>query len=173
MGLFDELSRMPALLSRVAEVFPEAAVRARSGSFALVEHVWHLADLEREGFGARIARLLAETDPWLPDFDGERTARERRYLQLDLAEGVAAFAAARAANMKTLRGVDAGQWSRPGRQEGVGAVLLSELPRRMREHDLAHLGEITDLLFELAPEHPMIAGLRALAQGGPPNPQAA
>lgn len=171
MGLFDELSRMPALLSRVAEAFPDAAMRARSGSFALVEHVWHLADLEREGFGARIARLLGERDPWLPDFDGERTARERRYLQLDLAEGLAAFAAARAANVKALGEVEAGQWSRTGRQEGAGPLSLSELPRRMREHDLSHLNEIADLLFELAPEHPMLAGLRALAQGG--GPQAA
>lgn len=164
---------MPALLSRVARAFPEAAARARSGSFALVEHVWHLADLEREGFGARIARLLAETDPLLPDFDGERTARERKYLQLDLAGGLAAFAAARAANVKALHELSAGQWSRSGRQEGVGPVSLSELPRRMREHDLAHLDEIADLLFELAPQHPMIAGLRALAQGGPRGSQVA
>ncbi|HEY6911955.1 MAG TPA: DinB family protein [Myxococcales bacterium] len=165
MDLLDELARTPALLSRVAEVFPHATVRARSGSFALVEHVWHLADLEAEGFAARIARLLAETDPVLPDFDGERTARERRYLQLDLAEGLAAFSAARAANVTTLGQVADGQWSRAGRQEGVGPVSLSELPRRMREHDLAHLGEIADLLVELDPRHPMIASLRALAQG--------
>jgi DinB family protein len=173
MDLFDELSRTPALLSRVARAFPDAAARARNGSFALVEHAWHLADLERDGFGARIARLLAEIDPLLPDFDGERTARERKYLELDLEEGLAAFAAARAANVRALREVTPAQWSRSGRQEGVGPIALSEVPRRMREHDLAHLGEIADLLFELAPEHPMIAGLRALAQGGPRSSQVA
>jgi hypothetical protein len=173
MDLFDELSRMPALLSRVAQTFPDARARARSGSFALVEHAWHLADLEREGFGARIARLLAETDPLLPDFDGERTARERRYLELDLAQGLAAFESARAANLKSLRGLTAEEGARSGRQEGVGTIALSELPRRMREHDLAHLGEIADLLSELAPQHPMLAGLRALAQGGPRSSQVA
>lgn len=173
MDLFDELSRMPALLSRVAPVFPDVAVRAKGGSFALVEHVWHLADLEREGFAVRIARLLAETDPQLPDFDGEGTAKERRYLELDLAAGLSAFAAARAANVNSLRGVGPGQWSRSGRQEGAGPVSLADLPRRMREHDLAHLDQIADLLSELAPQHPMIAGLRALAGGGPRSSQVA
>ena len=173
MDLFDELSRMPALLSRVARAFPDPRARARSGSFALVEHAWHLADLEREGFGARIARLLAETDPLLPDFDGERTARERRYLELDLEEALAAFESARSANVKSLRGLTAEQGARSGRQEGVGAIALSEVPRRMREHDLAHLGEIAELLGELAPHHPMLAGLRALAQGGPRSSQVA
>lgn len=173
MDLFADLARMPALVSQVAEAFPDATARARSGSFALVEHVWHLADLEREGFGARIARLLAEPDPLLPDFDGERAARERKYLQLDLAEGLAAFAAARAANVKVLDEISAAQWSRSGRQEGVGPVSLSDLPRLMREHDLAHVNQVADLLFELAPQHPMLAGLRALAQGGPRRSQVA
>ena len=138
-----------------------------------MEHVWHLADLEREGFAVRIARLLAETDPQLPDFDGEGTAKERRYLELDLAAGLSAFAAARAANVNSLRGVGPGQWSRSGRQEGAGPVSLADLPRRMREHDLAHLDQIADLLSELAPQHPMIAGLRALAGGGPRSSQVA
>ena len=33
------------------------------GAFAPVEQVWHLADLEHEGFGLRIRRLQAEERP--------------------------------------------------------------------------------------------------------------
>jgi hypothetical protein len=70
---------MPALLREVAAALDETARRRRpaGGGFAIVEHAWHLADLEREGYGARISRLLAETAPALPDFDGDRIARER------------------------------------------------------------------------------------------------
>ena len=39
--------------------------------------------------------------------------------------------------------------------------------------DLAHLNEIADLLADLMPAHPMIAGLRALAAGGPRSSRAA
>src|SRR2546426_11909715 len=94
MDLFGMLSRTPASLARVAAQVPAELVRVRSGPFALVEHVWHMADLERE-FAERIRRLLGETDPFLPDFDGERVAKERQYLTLDLAAGAAGVAAPR------------------------------------------------------------------------------
>src|SRR6266446_4517629 len=105
MEVFEMLSRTPALLARVAAQVPEALVRVRSGPFALVEHAGHIADLEREGFGERVRRLIAEEDPFLPNFDGERIAREREYLMLDLAPAIAAFTAARE---QTLRSFGAG-----------------------------------------------------------------
>lgn len=173
MEILKSLSRTPALLARVAAQMPEALVRVRSGSFALVEHAWHMGDLEREGFGERIRCLLAEDDPFLPDFDGEKAAREREYLKLELPAALEAFGAAREKNLATLRSVTGEHWARSGRQEGVGAVTLAELPRRMLDHDRAHLNEIADLLQDLMPRHPMIAGLRALAQGGPKSSKAA
>jgi hypothetical protein len=153
-----ELADTAKILTRVAAAVPAALVRVRSGPFALVEHLWHLADLEREGFGARIARLMAEDDPFLPDFDGERIAREREYLRKDVASGLAAFAAARAENLARLAVLT--DSSRAGRQEGVGRVTLAEMPRRMLEHDLAHFNELADLLEELVPRHPLIGELR-------------
>src|SRR5262245_37131631 len=72
------------------------------GAFSPVEQVWHLADLEREGFGLRISRLRDESHPHLPDFDGGTIARERDYRSRSLAEGLAAFEAARAANLRAF-----------------------------------------------------------------------
>ena len=172
MDLFGTLSRTPAILARVAGQVPAELVRVRSGPFALVEHVWHMADLERE-FAERIRRLLGEADPFLPDFDGERIAKERQYLTLDLAAGLTAFAAAREETLRFLGAVASEAWARCGRQEGVGAVSLAEMPGRFVDHDRAHLNEISDLLADLVPAHPMIAELRALAQGGPKSSKAA
>lgn len=173
MDLLETLSRTPELLGRVAEQVPDELVRVRSGPFALVEHLWHIGDLEREGFGERIRTLLAEDDPFLPDFDGERIAHEREYLKLPLAPALAAFAAARDQTVRLLRSVTDDQWARAGRQEGVGIVTLADLPRRIFDHDRAHLNEIADLLADLVPQHSMIAELRALAQGGPKSSKAA
>jgi hypothetical protein len=107
-----------------------------------VEQVWHLADLEREGYGERIRRLLAESDPQLPDFDGAKVARDRNYRSLSLEQGLAAFAAARERNIAALRALDAPSWLRGGRQDGVGTVSLCDIPGFMFQHDAAHRIEI-------------------------------
>jgi hypothetical protein len=120
----------------------EAARRGPDEAFAPVEQCWHLADLEREGFGARIRRLLEEEDPFLPDFDGARLARERDYRSRSLGEGLAAFRAEREKNLALLQAVTPDQWSRAGTQEGVGRVALCDLPHMMAEHDASHRAEI-------------------------------
>jgi len=107
-----------------------------------VEQVWHLADLEREGFGTRIRRLLSETGPDLPDFDGTKVAAERNYRARSLEDGLVAFAEARRQNIAALRGLDRESWYRNGTQEGVGPVSLCDIPAFMSQHDSAHRREI-------------------------------
>ena len=138
---------MAALLERLAPGFAGERARTRPAedSFSFVEHVWHLADLEDEGFGERIRRLLAEDRPELPDFDGARIAAERDYRRRGVAEGLRAFSAARRRNLDALRGLTAAQRARSGRQEGVGPVVLGDLPGMMREHDRSHRGELEEL----------------------------
>ena len=146
------LSAMPAFLRRAARALgPEhARVRPAGGGFALVEHLRHLADLEREGYGVRIARLLAEERPFLPDFDGARIARERGYLAADAEAALAEFEAARATNLARLAAASPDELSRQGEQDGVGKIALSDLPRAMAAHDREHRAEIERLLAELA-----------------------
>jgi len=91
----------------------------------------------------------------------------------DLAPAIAAFTAARQQTVRSLRALSGGQWARSGRQEGVGTITLAVMPQRILGHDFAHLNEIADLLADLLPSHPMIAELRAIAQGGPKSSKAA
>jgi len=143
-ALWRSLEAMPAFLEErfAALSAAEASAPGAGGAFSPVEHCWHLADLEREGFAARIHRLLTDVDPYLPDFDGGRVARERDYRRRSLAEGVARFGEQRAANLALLRSLDAAQWSRAGTQEGVGRVALCDIPTMMAEHDDSHRAEI-------------------------------
>jgi len=142
------LESTPALLRRAAASFApgQARMRPARGGFSFVENVWHLADLEREGYGARIARILGEENPALENFDGDRIARERAYQEKDLERGLALFTRARAANLEVLRRLAGTEWDRAGSQEGVGRVTLADLPRMMAEHDRSHSEEIADLL---------------------------
>ncbi len=143
-ALLAELQAMPELLARrFGGLSAEAARRGGpNGTFSPVEHCWHLADLESEGFGARIRLLLSADRPFLPDFDGARVARERDYRARSLVEGLRAFRAARESNLALLRSVANEAWSRGGVQEGVGEIRLSDVPRLMHEHDASHSAEI-------------------------------
>jgi DinB superfamily len=145
-ALWRSLEGMPGFLEErfAALSATDAAAPGPEGAFSPVEHCWHLADLEREGFGERIRRLLAEADPYLPDFDGARVARERDYRRRSLAEGIASFRQERAATLALLRSLDATQWSRAGTQEGVGPVALCDVPTMMAEHDESHRAEIEE-----------------------------
>jgi hypothetical protein len=123
--------------------------RAADGTFALIEQAWHLADLEAEGYGARIEKMLAEDDPQLPDFRGDVVAEERRYVELELEPALERFASARAANVARLEALSEEQWQRGGEQEGVGRVTIARVAEMMAEHDAGHAAELHALLAEL------------------------
>ena len=150
-ALLVTLESTAALLSRAAASLSPAEARRRpaAGGFSLVENVWHLADLEREGYGVRIRRILAESNPALLNFDGERMARERAYQELDLDRGIVLFARARRQNLEALSRLSPSDWRRSGSQEGVGCVKLEDIPRMMVEHDRSHGLEIASLLTEI------------------------
>lgn len=120
--------------------------RAQGGhvQYMMLAKFQHLADLEREGFGLRIRRLLAELNPRLPDFDGTKVARERNYRSLSLAAGLRDFEVAREANIDALQGLSPEAWVRSGTQDGVGTVSLCDMPALMHQHDLAHIAEIQE-----------------------------
>ena len=145
------LESTPALLAQAAAECArgDAARQPQSGGFSLVEHVWHLADLEREAFGSRIRRILTEEGPSLPNFDGDRVARERGYRNRSVSEGLAAFSLARRRNIERLRAVPPAAWKRAGVQEAVGRITLADVPRMMAEHDRSHSEDVRELLTHL------------------------
>lgn len=163
--LLVTLESTPVLLARAARRIPreKAGQRPGNGGFSLVEHVWHLADLEKDGYGVRIRRLRTEEQPLLRNFDGNRIARERGYARRDLSDGLAAFAEARRSNLEALRAISGPDWDRSGSQESVGRVTLADLPRMMRDHDGAHTREISELLEELRTGRPAAPAARESA----------
>jgi hypothetical protein len=148
----EDLRGMPAVVAEAARRLPGTIVadRPAAGGFAMIEHVWHLADLETDAYEVRIRRLLEEDEPALPTFDGEAVAAKRKYRALRLKDGLKKFTEARERNLAALRSIEGEAWQRTGVQEGVGKVALRDIPRMMHEHDLAHRGEIEALLQELA-----------------------
>lgn len=167
-----KLEELPRLLSALVARLPDAVLRARPAGqpYSVVEHAWHLADLEREGFGVRLHRMVREAHPFLPDFAGDRVAEERAYASLDGGLGAAVFAAARQANLSRWDLLSEADRARGGFQEGVGPVKVSELPARLLAHDLSHARELVELLELVAPTDPAIAALESfIGEATPPR----
>jgi hypothetical protein len=152
---FQRLTQFPEMLARIVnDAGGLLTQRPADGTFALVEHVCHLADLEEEGYGRRIMRLLSETSPFLADFAGDVIARERRYLEQHALPALERFRKARRLNILTLRSLRDDQWGRKGSQENVGAITLASIFDGIVDHDTAHAAEIAALLRELGARVP-------------------
>jgi hypothetical protein len=162
----ERLSVFPPLVERALSGVPDPLLhrRAADGTFALVEHAWHLYDLESDAYRVRIARLLSESAPHFPDFRGDVIAEARKYLTLPLRDALVGFNTTRAANVRRVRGVSGDQWSRSGTQENVGFVTLATLVDAMLKHDNGHANEIVALLRELG--LPVPGELAAFAHEG-------
>ena len=147
----DDLRTFPATLRTLLESVPPELLtkRSASGMFSCVENAWHLADLEVEGYGVRLRRLLGETSPSLPDFRGDVIAEERDYNNLPLAPALERFERARAENVALIDAASDDDKKRAGEQEGVGRVTFERVVAMMREHDQGHATELNSLLDEL------------------------
>jgi hypothetical protein len=123
------------MLSRL----PEASLRAvpPGGGFAPIEDAWHLRDIEAEGHFLRIRRILAEEHPTLASIDGERLARERRYLERELGTALDEFAQYREASVGLLGPLAEDAWLRTAIFEDR-TLNLRELATAMAEHDESH-----------------------------------
>jgi hypothetical protein len=140
----DRLSASPVRLRAMLASLPEAALRASppGGGFAPIEDAWHLRDIEAEGHFLRIRRILAEERPTLASIDGERLARERRYLERELGTALDEFAQYREASVGLLGPLDEVAWSRTADFEGR-TLSLRDLVTAMAEHDESHFAALT------------------------------
>jgi len=151
MKLMDQIVESQQILRRAIDGVPHHLTHRRpaAGGFAIVEHAWHLSDFEEEGIAVRLRRVMEETNPQLPDFRGDAIAAARKYIDREIGESSARFAAARAANVARLRSARDTDWSRTATQDQVGPVTLESLAKAILLHDLSHANEIVDLLREL------------------------
>jgi hypothetical protein len=118
---------------------------AACGRYSILEHVWHLHDVEVERYGARLRRVLEEDEPRLPDFHDEQI-EDRHYDDRPMAPALLALVRARRQHIACMRRLDAAALGRAAILEGVGRLTLAALIRRWSSHDLGHRLEIERLL---------------------------
>jgi len=152
--VIEFLEETPAVFRKLAQGLADKDLRWKptGDQFSFVENACHLRDIELEGYGARISKLLNENHPQLADVDGSRLARERDYNSQPFDAALDEFARARAENVRAIKNLSAEQLNRSGMLEGVGHITLGKLFLLMREHDEAHRKELMKLREQMAAE---------------------
>ena len=141
--VITSLEQTPVVLARVFQQLSQGDLKLKdSDEFSALENICHLRDLEIEGYGKRIVRILKENNPSLADIDGARLAVERDYNNQDGQAALDAFGAARRQNINFLKDLSPEQIAREGTLEGVGTISLEQLIEMMLEHDQGHLTEL-------------------------------
>jgi hypothetical protein len=143
--MIETLAATPERLRRLIEGVCETELSRRPTGdvFSLRENVLHLRDIDVEGYEKRIARILTEEHPLLPDVDAARLARERDYNAQPVGPALDVFARSRATSIARLRSADL---DRTAELEGVGTVTLRDLLQRWIEHDAGHIADMEALL---------------------------
>lgn len=135
-GYLAETATLVAALRR--RMAPHQGYQAPAApGFSLVQHLWHLADIEEFGWAVRFERLLDEPEPTLPGVDGDRLAIERRYQQRPWRAAADRFLRQRRRTLAALARCDAATLQRPvhfGGQACRGAEVLAALLAHDHQH---------------------------------------
>ena len=150
-GRIATAAAMPSKLKDIVALIPRDAWTRRpgNGGFSLVEHVCHLRDIDEDGYGERVARILAEERPSLPDIDGDALARQRDYQSQDLEAALSAFAALRWQISARLAKLTPEERRRTGLMAAVREITIEGLVGAMLAHDSEHLDQLSELRREL------------------------
>ena len=147
----DQLERHYALIPDSHKSWaPDSWDGVPSEALTAIEQVWHVLDIEVEGYYCRFQRTLAEIDPLLESLDTYALARERRYKERDGAEAIAAFRQARSRTIELLSTIRPEQWLRTASFDGYGSVTLRGLVHFLCSHDQQHLSGLQWLLGRIA-----------------------
>ena len=135
-ALVETFAGFPTRLGAAARARAEEWRPIPDGDWGPNETVRHLIAVEEVVWRSRFARIAAEDDPhwtWTepglaPGFDGA-----------SLQEILAAFAAARAVTVATIRGLDDAGWARSGTHATYGRLDVAGLLGIANDHDADHL----------------------------------
>jgi hypothetical protein len=135
--------RLAALLATTP---PDAWFRsAASGRWSAAAVLAHLADAEIVA-GWRVRSVLASDGVPLQPFDQDAWADAFRYGEVDPAESLATFSAARASLLSLLARVEPARLGHHGMHAERGKETIAHLIRLYAGHDINHLRQIEALV---------------------------
>jgi FMN phosphatase YigB (HAD superfamily) len=134
---------------KIAQIEPWKE-KPSSDSWAPVEVLCHLRDVEQEINFPRIKKILEEDKPFLTAPDSDRWTEERNYIDECAPDVSTELVEARTRTLELLERYPPQAWTRPARHAIFGPTQLTEIVRIFVEHDLLHIRQINDSLDRTA-----------------------
>lgn len=97
-------------------------------------------------YGMRFKWMVLQDDPFLPNYDEVRWVADSPDAGGDTGAILSEIAAYRGETVRLLRGLTAEGWSRSGRHEVIGHVVLDPYVRHELCHEEAHLVQLKESL---------------------------
>ena len=120
-----------------------------SERFTAIEQLWHVHDVEIDGYHQRFRRVLEEDHPFLPELGSEALAKTRDYASRESMPALAGFRAARERTVGMLASLDAAQLERTAMFEDYGPTTARGLVHFLCSHDQQHLAGLQWLLGKI------------------------
>lgn len=115
------------------------------GGMSVVEVLCHLADWETINV-ERVARMIDDDHPELPNFDDTLWSVEHGYEEIAPDVALAGFVDRRHELLSLLAGLAPGQWQRTAWLEGRGDITIQWMIATVARHDEKHLTQVRDAL---------------------------
>lgn len=147
----ENLERTLEELPAAVKGLDEAALRRpeKPGKWSVLQVVQHLADSDLV-WAYRVRRILADDRPAISGYDQDLWAERLRYADARLEDALEQFAAVRRANLRLLRALSPGEWSRIGIHAERGEESIAHLTKLYAAHDLVHLRQIARIRAAVA-----------------------
>jgi hypothetical protein len=141
--LIDELAAIP---DRVRDVLASCAAagllrQGLDGEWRPIEVLRHLRDAVQV-YGMRFKWMILNDAPLLPNYDEDRWAADSPDGPDDASAIATEIAAYRAETVRLLRALRDEGWSRIGRHEVLGEVILDPYVRHELAHEEMHLAQL-------------------------------
>ena len=135
-------SKVYTLIAPLSEA--QLAWRPAEGEWSIKEVLCHLRDAA-EVYGLRMQRIATEDNPFLPGYDQEAYARDRKYQEEIVPSVIMVFTEHRLATHTLLRKLPPEAWARTGVHEEAGPMTLEQMAERTVNHELEHLTHLRRL----------------------------
>ena len=139
----ESLASLPRELEGRTRGMSDASLRApeKPGKWSVIEVVGHLGDADLV-FGFRMRMILSHDKPSLIGFDQDAWARELRYREMPLEEGLSSMRQLRSSNLRLLRAASPADLERVGMHAERGPESVKTMMQMLAGHDLVHLRQI-------------------------------
>ncbi|MEO0899310.1 MAG: DinB family protein [Bacteroidota bacterium] len=123
--------------------------RADEESWSLLEIICHLFDEEVEDFRPRMQHLFDGNKGMFSPIDPPAWVEDRKYMEQDFEERIAAFLREREASLHFLEKHISSDWAQHIVHPRVGAIYPRDLMMNWLAHDYLHLRQITKLKYDM------------------------